>query len=195
MNGGANAQEAITIACIMEWPTITVHAGKCYKALIDSGAVISLLCFLTHQHTEDSLKTPKQPTTAKLNTANGSPMTALGMTALHLRIADFKFIHNFVICHRLPDTEIIFGIDIQKKFSISYIWDKEKNCYIQRDGKFLMYTNDCEQKATIGMVKSSLKIPPRHNGVIPIKITEPVLRDIWHISSPMTIQQKEETPT
>ena len=67
-------------------------------------------------------------------------MTALGMTALHLRIAAVKFIHNFVICDRIPDTEIIFGIDIQKKFSFSYAWDKEKNCYIQRDGKFLTYT-------------------------------------------------------
>ena len=104
-------------------------------------------------------------------------MTALGMTALHLRIADFTFIHNFVICNRLPDTEIILGIDMQKKFSISYTWDKEKNCYIQRDGKFLTYTRNCEQKATIGTVKSSLKIPPRHNGVIPIKITGPVIKE------------------
>ena len=87
-------------------------------------------------------------------------MTALGMTALHLRIAEFKFTHNFVICHRLPDTEIIFVIDIQKTFSLSYAWDKEKNCYMQRDGKFLRYTRHCEQKAIIGTVKSSLKIPP-----------------------------------
>ena len=101
-------------------------------------------------------------------------MTALGITALHLRIADFKFTHNFVICNRLPDMEITFGIDIQKKFSLSYAWVKEKNCYLQRDGKFLTYTKNCEQKATIGTVKSSLKIPPRHNGVIPIKITGPV---------------------
>ena len=64
-------------------------------------------------------------------------MTALGMTALHLRIAEFKFPHNFVICDKLLDTEIFIGIDIQKKFSFSYAWDKEKNCYIQRDGKFL----------------------------------------------------------
>ena len=71
--------------------------------------------------------------TTKLNTSDSSPMTALGMTALHLRIADFKFNHNFFICDRLPDTEHIFGIDIQKKFSISYVWEKEKNCYIQRD--------------------------------------------------------------
>ena len=67
-------------------------------------------------------------------------MTALGMMALHLRIADFKFILNLVICGRLLDTELIFGIDIQKKFSTSYTWDKEQNCYIQRGGKFLTYT-------------------------------------------------------
>ena len=87
-------------------------------------------------------------------------MTTLGIAALHLRIAEFKFTHNFVICDRLLDKEIIFGIDIQKKFSLSYAWDKEKNYYIQRDGKFLMYTQKCEQKATIGTLKSSLKIPP-----------------------------------
>ena len=86
-------------------------------------------------------------------------MTTLGMTALHLRIAAFKFTQNFVICNRLPDMEIIFGIDIQKIFSPSYAWDKEKNCYIQRDSKFLTYTRNCEQKATIGTAKSSLKKP------------------------------------
>ena len=102
------------------------HAGKCYKALIDSGAAISLIRYSTYQHIDNSFKTPIQPTTAKLNTANGSPMTALGMTALHLRIADFKFTHNFVICNRLSDTEIIFGKVVQKKFSISYAWDKQK---------------------------------------------------------------------
>ena len=57
-------------------------------------------------------------------------MTALGIMALHLRIAEFKFTHNFIICNRLPDTKIIFGIDIQKKYSISYAWNKAKNCYI-----------------------------------------------------------------
>ena len=89
---------------------------------------------------EESYKTPIQPIAAKLITADGSPMTALGMTALHLRIVEFKFTHNFVICDRLPDMEIIFGIGIQKNFSLSCTWNKEKNCYIQRDGKFLTYT-------------------------------------------------------
>ena len=45
-----------------------------------------------------------------------------------------------------------------------------KNCYIQKDGRFLTYTQNCEWKATIGIVKPSHKIPPRHNGIIPIKI-------------------------
>ena len=83
---------------------------------------------------------PIQPTTAKLNTADGSPMSAIGMTALHLRIAEFKFTHNFIICDQLLEMELIFGIDIQRKFSISYAWDKENNCYIHKEGKFLTYT-------------------------------------------------------
>ena len=104
-------------------------------------------------------------------------MTALGMTALHLRIVDFKFTHNFVICDRLPDKQLIFGIDIQKKISISYPWDKEQNCYIQRYAKFLTYTRNCEQKDTISIVKSSLKIPPWHNSVVLIKITGQAIKD------------------
>ena len=100
------------MAHIMDCPTITVPAGKCHKALIDSGAAISLLRYSTYQLIDDSFKTPIQPTTANLNAADSSPMTALGMTVLHLRIADFKFTHNFIIYNRLPDTEIIFGIDI-----------------------------------------------------------------------------------
>ena len=151
-------------------PTITVHTRKHYKALIDSGASISLIRYSTYQLIDNSFKTPIQPTTTKLNTADRSSRMALGMTALHLRIADFKFTHNFILCERLPDTEIIFGIDIQKKFSLSYTWDKEKNCYIQRDRRFLTYTRNCEQQAKTGIVKSTLKILPRHNGIIPIKI-------------------------
>ena len=137
MNGGPNTKDVITVAHIMDCPTIMVHVGKCQKALIDSVAAISLVQYSIYQHIDDSCKTPIHLTTAKLNTTNSLPMTALGMTALHLRIIDFKFTHNFIICDKLPDMEIIFGIDIQKKFSISYAWDSEKNYYIQRDGKFL----------------------------------------------------------
>ena len=111
-----------------------------------------------YQLIDNSFKTPIQPSIAKLNTVDGSPVITLGMTALHLRIADFKFTPNFIICDRIPDTEIIFGIDIQKKFSISYAWDKAKNCYIQKDGKIFTYTRNCEQRATIGIVKLTFKI-------------------------------------
>ena len=121
----------------MDCPTITIHTGKCYKVLINSGAAISLIGYSTYQLIDDSFITPIQPTTTKLNTGDGLPMMVLGMTALHLRIADFKFTHNFIICDRLPDTEIIFGIDVQKKFSLSYAWVKERNYYIQRYGRFL----------------------------------------------------------
>ena len=87
-----------------------VHAGKCYKALIDSGAAILLLRYSTYKKIEDCYKTPIQPTTAKLNTADGSPMSALGSTALHLRIAEFNFTHNFIICNQLPETELILAL-------------------------------------------------------------------------------------
>ena len=69
-------------------------------------------------------------------------MTTLGMAATFTDSGFQVHTHTFVICNRLPDTEIIFGIDDQKKFSISYTWHKEKNCYIQRDGKFLTYTQN-----------------------------------------------------
>ena len=43
--------------------------------------------------------------------------------------------------------------------------------------KFLTYTRTCEQKATIGIVKSTHKILPRHNGVVPIKITGQTIKE------------------
>ena len=108
-------------------------------------------------------------------------MLALGSTALHLWIVEFKFTHNFIICNQLPETELIFGIDIEKKkFSLSYAWDKDKNCYIEQNGKFLVYTHSNTHTSTIGRVKSTLKIPPRH---------------IWHTSLQMTIPPKERTQT
>ena len=44
-----------------------------------------------------------------------------------------------------------------------------------RNGRFLSFTHTTTQKATIGTVKSTLKIPPRHNGVVPIKISRPLI--------------------
>ena len=39
----------------------------------------------------------------------------------------------------------------------------------------MVYTHTCDCMATIGTVKSTLKIPPRHNGVVPIKISGPII--------------------
>ena len=75
--GGPPVEETITVVHIMDCPTITVHAGKRYKALIDSGATISLLGYSAYKNIEYCYKTPIQPTTAKLDTADGSPMSAL----------------------------------------------------------------------------------------------------------------------
>ena len=102
--------------------------GKHYKALIDSGAAISLVKYSMYQNVDNSLRTAMQSTSIHLNTVDGSPMTALRITTLQLQIADFKFSYNFIICDRLPDTEILFGINLQKKFALSYAWDWEKNC-------------------------------------------------------------------
>ena len=161
----------------MDHPTIAVHAGKCYKALIHLGADILLLRYSTYKKNEDCYKTPIQPTTARLNTANDSPMPALGMKALHLRTAEFKFTHNFIICNQLPETELIFGIDIQRQFSISYAWDREQDYYIQKEGNFLTYTRNCEQKATLCTLKSTPRISLQQNGVVPIKIIGPIIKE------------------
>ena len=193
--GRAAQKDIITIVHITDCPTIIVHAGKCYKTLIDSGAAISLLRYSTYKKIEDCYKTPIQPTTAKLNTADGSPMSAIGTMALHLRITEFKFMHNFIICDQLPETGLIFGIDMQRKFSLSYAWDKERNCYIQREGKFLVYTNNCDQKATVGTAKSTLKIPPQHNGVMPIKISGPIFEEHMAFFITDEILQREESQT
>ena len=63
---------------------------------------------LNLQKLEDCYKTPIQPTKAKLNTADSSLMSAIGTIALHLRIAECKFTHNFIICDQLPEMELIF---------------------------------------------------------------------------------------
>ena len=103
-------------------------------------------------------------------------MSALGSTALHLWIAEFKFTHNFIICNQLPEMELIFGLDIQKKFSLSYAWDKGKKSAMYKEMVNFWYTHTLViAQTTIGTVKSTLRIPPRHNGVIPIKISGPII--------------------
>ena len=110
--GGLFSNKHVTIALITDCPTIMVHTGKCYKALIDSGAAISLVRYSTYQTIDNSLRTAIQTISIQLNTVDGSPRTALGIMTLQLRIADFKFYHNFSICDRPPETELLFGITV-----------------------------------------------------------------------------------
>ena len=121
--GVPSSNKNVTIALIMDCSTITVHVGKCYKALTDSGAAVSLVRYSTYENIDHHLKTAILSTLIHLNTADGSPLTALGITTLQLPMADFKFLQTFIVCDRVPDTEILFGIDVQKKFALSYPWD------------------------------------------------------------------------
>ena len=47
---------------------------------------------------------------------------------------------------------------------------KRRIATYRRDGRFVKYTQNYKQETIIGILKSTLKIPPRHNGIIPIKI-------------------------
>ena len=75
MNGGPNTEEAITVACIMDCPNIRYMLENITK-YCDLGAALSLIRYSKYQHIDNSFKTPIQPITAKLNIADGSPMTA-----------------------------------------------------------------------------------------------------------------------
>ena len=98
------------------------------------------------------------------------------MTELHLRIADFKFTHNFVISDRLPDAEIIFGIDVQRSSQYHMLGTEKRNATYKEMANFNIYS-----KLRTGghnwQCQSSLKILPRHNGVVPIKITGQAIKD------------------
>ena len=150
--------------------------GKHYKTLIDSGATISLFRYSTYKKIEDCYKTLIQSTTAKLNTADGSPMMALGSTALQLRIAEFKFTHNIIICDQLPETELILASTYKRSSHYLMLGTKRKIATYREMVKFLVYTHSCDHTATIGTVKLTLKIPPRHNGIVPIKISGPIIK-------------------
>ena len=88
-------------------------------------------------------------------------MSSLGKATLQLCITSFKFSHTFITCDKLLDTGIVFAIGIQKRYSLSYSWDADKQLFIQREGSFLTHTRNCEQNHAIDVVKSPLKIPPR----------------------------------
>ena len=147
-----------------------MHAGKRFKALTDSGAALLLSLTSLYNVIEEHYKTKILPAAVHLRTTDGSSMSSLDKATLHLHITSFRFSHTFIICDKLMDTDILFGIDIQKRYPPSYSWDSDKQLFIQREGSFLTYTRNCEQQHNIAVVKSPLKIPPRHNGIITVNI-------------------------
>ena len=50
--GGPSSNKNMTIVLITDCPTITVHAGKHYKTLTDSGIAVSLVRYCTYQNTD-----------------------------------------------------------------------------------------------------------------------------------------------
>ena len=118
---------------------------------------------------EEHCKNSILPAVIHLRKANGSPMSLMGKAHLHLQKANFKFSHTFIICDRLPETDFLFGINLQKWYSLSYCWDLDRHLFIQREGSFLTYTRN-KDLFNVAVVKFTSKIPPRHNSARPIRI-------------------------
>ena len=104
-------------------------------------------------------------------------MSLRGKATFHLHSAGFTFSHTFIICGKLQETNFLFGINLQKRYSLSHCWDLDRQLSIYREGSFLTYTRNSSQHHNIAVVKSTLKILPRHNGAIPIRIKGHKLRD------------------
>ena len=104
---------------------------------------------------EDCYKTKILPAAVCLKTADGSSMSSLGKATLPHHIKNFKFSHTFIICDKLPENDHLFGIDIQKRYSLSYSWDMEKQLFIQKESS-LYYNRNYEQQHNIAVVKSTL---------------------------------------
>ena len=115
---------------------------------------------------EDCYKTKILPTVVHLKIAEGSSVASFGKATLHLCIAYFKLSHTFIICDKLLDINILFVIDLQKRYSLSYSWDLDKQLFINRECSFLTYTRNCEKQHNIAVLKSTLKLPLRQNGII-----------------------------
>ena len=177
----------------MDCSTIMVHAGKCYKALIDSRAAISLIRYSTYQAIDRSFKTPVQATMTKLNTAVGSPMTAFGMMALQFRIKDFKFTNNFIICDRLPDIEILFGIDIQKNFSCHMPGMRKRTVTYRRTADSSPTPETVNRRQLLGLSSQLSKYHPDTMASFPSRSKAVQSEDTQHTSSAIKINKGERS--
>ena len=127
---------------------------------------MSLIHLQAYKLMPDTLKTaitlPGELET--LTTADGSPMYIIGHATITLHLK------NLIVVKSLM-TDVILGIDFQRKYQISYDWDKEKWCYIRHNGQFLCYMKDMESGINRVSVVKTICITPRHNGAIAVSIT------------------------
>ena len=85
-------------------------------------------------------------------------------------------------------TDVILGIDFQREYRILYDWDEDKRCYIRYKGQFLCYTEDMESGINQVSIAKTIRIPPKHNGVISVSIKGHDIKTptAWFIGSQYT---------
>ena len=71
-----------TIGLVSDSPTVTVHAGKRFKAVIDSGAAISLACTSVYNMIKYHYKTKILAAAVHLKTTDGSSMSSMSKANL-----------------------------------------------------------------------------------------------------------------
>ena len=96
--------------------------------------------------------------------------------------------HTHSLCDKLPEADFIFGINLQKGYSLSYYWESDRQLFLLKKGSFLSHIRNSEQHHNIAAVKSALKILPKHNGTMSIKINRHNLRGhvVYFISNQHT---------
>ena len=60
-----------------------------------------------------------------LTTANRSPMHIIGQATITIHLKNLQVTHHFIVVESLM-TDVILGIDFQRKYRISYDWDEDR---------------------------------------------------------------------
>ena len=121
-------------------------------------------------------------------------MTALGMMAIQLRIADFKFAHNFIICKGLPDMEILFGVIIQENFPCQMPGIRKRTVTYRRMVDFSPTPETVNRRQLLGLSSQLLKYHPDTMALFQPRSKDIQLKDIWHTLSVIKIQQIGKIP-
>ena len=105
---GGYSSNHYTIGLLSDCLTVTVQGGKRFKALINSGAALSLVHTSIYTMIGDHYKTNILPAAVHLKTVDGSAMSLLGKATLHVHIPNITFSQTFIICEKLPDRYFIW---------------------------------------------------------------------------------------